>query len=647
MKQCLEYRPEIDGLRGVSILLVVIYHFFPKALTGGFIGVDIFFVISGFLITGISKSRYRDESWSTLSFYSARIRRLFPSLLLVIGFSLFIGWFSLLPSEYLGLGRHAKAGLGFFENFALSRESGYFGEAIGFKPLAHIWSLSIEEQFYLMFPLLVLFTKGWERHGVKTMSIILLGSLLTNLYRAYIDPSDIYLAPAARCWELMSGAVLSLLLTKTPPKEGGLNRQSRILPILVELLAICGLLLMVIPAFWISETTIFPGWPATLPVIGALITIHLGSRSRLIRGVLTNRPIILIGLISYPLYLWHWVLRSFLLLELGLEPSFLSRCLTLLMSGLIAYACYRWVEAPFRKTARQGFATALLLAGAVIVALAASLIVGAKGFPNRFPEHVDNAEIIEESYPSEWRLRSCLLKGSQTPDNLGDECVTDPLELADTAKHDIKVLLWGDSYAAHLYPGLKSFQNAEAKVTQINMVACFPGKGFRSKNSQNCWMLYDFVISHLAQHHYDLVILAANWESYGRERIEGDFISTLKELNTVSPNNVVIFGPPPRWSMPLGKLMAKKYHRFNKQEFPERLSDGLSQETFELDQRMERIVTAQNMGYISIVGHLCDHNGCLVRRGPKLMSVDEGHLSLEASHLLFDSLKDLTGRHDH
>ena len=125
-------------------------------------------------------------------------------------------------SEYLGLGRHAKAGLGFFENFALSRESGYFGEAIGFKPLAHLWSLSIEEQFYLMFPLLVLFTKGWEHHGVKTMSIILLGSLLTNLYRAYIHPSDIYLAPATRCWELMSGAVLSLLLTKTPPKEGGL-----------------------------------------------------------------------------------------------------------------------------------------------------------------------------------------------------------------------------------------------------------------------------------------------------------------------------------------------------------------------------------------------------------------------------------------
>jgi peptidoglycan/LPS O-acetylase OafA/YrhL len=227
MKQSFEYRPEVDGLRGVSILLVVIYHFFPKALPGGFIGVDIFFVISGFLITGISRSRYLDAKWSILSFYSARIRRLFPSLLLDIAFSLLIGWYSLLPSEYLGLARHAKAGLGFFENFVLSRESGYFGGTIGLKPLAHLWSLSIEEQFYLMFPLLVLFTKGWERHGIKIMTLILLGSFLTNLYRTYIVPSDVYLAPATRFWELMSGAVLSLLHTKTPKNKSNIRSKER------------------------------------------------------------------------------------------------------------------------------------------------------------------------------------------------------------------------------------------------------------------------------------------------------------------------------------------------------------------------------------------------------------------------------------
>lgn len=646
MKQSFGYRPEIDGLRGISILLVVIYHFFPRVLPGGFIGVDIFFVISGFLITGICRSRYLDSSWSALTFYSARIRRLFPSLLLVIAFTLLIGWYSLLPSEYLGLARHAKAGLGFFENFVLSRESGYFGGTIGLKPLAHLWSLSIEEQFYLMFPLLVLFTRGWERHAIKIMTFILLGSFLTNLYRAYLVPSDVYLAPATRFWELMSGALLSLIKTKTHQREGHLNSQAESSSAFGELFSICGLLLIVIPAFWISETTIFPGWLAVLPVVGALTLIHLGTRHRTIRCILTNKPIILIGLISYPLYLWHWVLRSFLLLDLGLEPSALSRCVTLLISLLLAYACYRWVETPIRQSNRQKVTTALLLLSAALVALSASIIVGAKGFPHRFPELVD-AEKIDPVFPSEWRMRSCLLNGSQTPEDLADECFADSLDATDTSRRRMRVLLWGDSYAAHLYPGLKSFQNGAANITQINMVACFPEKGFRSKNSQNCWMIYDFVMSHLSKHYYDLVIVAANWDSYPGRTTERGLSSTLNELKAVFPNDVVLFGPPPRWSMPLGKIMAKKYRRFNNHGLPERLTDSLSQEPFELDERMAKIATSKDIGYISIIRHLCDHNGCLARRGSQLMSMDDGHLSAEASHALFDSITDLTGRQSH
>ena len=160
-------------------------------------------------------------------------------------------------------------------------------------------------------------------------------------------------------------------------------------------------------------------------------------------------------------------------------------------------------------------------------------------------------------------------------------------------------------------------------------------------------MLYDFVMSHLRQHPYDLVIVAANWDSYPSNAIDQDFASTLRQLKAISSGNIVIFGPPPRWSMPLWKLMAKKYRRFNNQGLPARVKESLSQEAFELDERMANMASSQDLGYISILEHLCDQNGCLARRGSQLMSVDDGHLSPEASHALFDSITDITGRQQH
>ena len=319
----------------------------------------------------------------------------------------------------------------------------------------------------------------------------------------------------------------------------------------------------------------------------------------------------------------------------------------MMIAALLAYACYRWIETPIRQSKRRTMFSLLLLATAAAVTLAASVIVGEKGFPSRFPDLVDNAEIIKEVFPSEWRIHRCLLKGIQTPDDLATECFADSHDVSKTHKNQISVLLWGDSYAAHLYPGLKSFQDGVANITQINMVACFPSKGFQSKNSQNCWMLYDFVMSHLAQHRYDLIIVAANWDSYPWDIIEGDFTSTLRELKAVSPNSIVVFGPPPRWTTPLWKVMATKFRRFSTQGLPERLREDLSQKPYELDARMARIASSQNVGYISIIEHLCDQNGCLARRGSQLMSVDDGHFSSEASHALFDSITDITGRQHH
>ncbi|HEY5757135.1 MAG TPA: acyltransferase family protein, partial [Steroidobacter sp.] len=366
------YRPAVDGLRGVAVLAVLGFHAFPENVPGGYVGVDVFFVISGFLITSIIARQLTHADFSFSDFYWRRVRRLFPALILVLAATLALGWLLLLPNEFKQLGKHATAAAAFVANFALWRESGYFDTAAEFKPLLHLWSLGIEEQFYLVWPA-VLVTL-WKRRTalLVVLSTLVLASFVLSVSLAQSAPIANFYWPVSRFWELGAGCLLALSMEQraaTGLERGYSTAVSNILPI-----AGLALILASIAAF--DTSTPFPGWPALLPVTGSLLILATPGDGWFQRHVMGSRYLVWAGLISYALYLWHWPLLSFLnILEAGLPPLAL-RWLALVSSFLLAWLTYRYVELPIRRRTEPRFnfrlAAAAAVAGAAGVAIYAS-----------------------------------------------------------------------------------------------------------------------------------------------------------------------------------------------------------------------------------------------------------------------------------
>lgn len=310
-----KYRPDIDGLRALSILLVVIFHAYPKFLRGGFVGVDIFFVISGYLITSIIFKGLSENKFSLLDFYSRRIKRIFPSLITVLIFCLVAGWFILLGSEYESLGKHVAAGATYISNFILYKESGYFDIDSQLKPLLHLWSLSIEEQFYLVFPLILIVAARVRFNFLIVISLLFLMSFGLNIFQVNTSPSKAFFFPHTRFWELLFGSAVAYVnfygRSNFDLAMNHLcsNKSPKFTP---NLLAWTGFLLIFVA--WIGfnyETISYPSGWALAPAIGAVLLILAGEKAWLNEKFFSSKAMVGIGLISYPLYLWHWPLLSF------------------------------------------------------------------------------------------------------------------------------------------------------------------------------------------------------------------------------------------------------------------------------------------------------------------------------------------------
>jgi peptidoglycan/LPS O-acetylase OafA/YrhL len=299
----LPYRSDIDGLRALAVLGVVFYHAFPGKLPGGFIGVDIFFVISGYLISGILYKGHREGGFSYAEFYARRIRRLFPALITVLLLCLAYGWLVLLPDEYEQLGKHTAAGTIFAQNFVFWKESGYFDKAAELKPLLHLWSLAVEEQFYIVFPLLMILLQKKPKILIPSMIILLVVSFIANLVMSRQSPeTDFYLTPN-RGWEFLGGSLLVWWHYDKGHEEE--------VPRYREALSWMGVTLIVAGMTRLNEYQAFPGWRALLPVIGTLLIIEGGRQAWLNKVILSNPVVVWVGLISYPLYLFHWPALSF------------------------------------------------------------------------------------------------------------------------------------------------------------------------------------------------------------------------------------------------------------------------------------------------------------------------------------------------
>jgi peptidoglycan/LPS O-acetylase OafA/YrhL len=291
-----KYRPDIDGLRALAIVPVVLFHAFPSVIHGGFIGVDIFFVISGFLIASILIQDINADRFSILNFYSRRIRRIFPALITVLFSALIAGWFLLLDTEYLQLAKHIVASAGFSSNFVLWSESGYFDNDATTKPLLHMWSLGIEEQFYIVWPLLLFFlVRKTKNHKFYLLSLTVI-SFAANIYLiGRMANVAAFYNPLTRFWELAIGGILAILMMR---KERLIQHT-----FLTHLFSLLGIGLIALGFSVIHESKTFPGWWALMPVFGTTFLIAAGPAT-FVNRLLANRLFAGIGLISYPLYLW-------------------------------------------------------------------------------------------------------------------------------------------------------------------------------------------------------------------------------------------------------------------------------------------------------------------------------------------------------
>jgi peptidoglycan/LPS O-acetylase OafA/YrhL len=609
-----QYRPDVDGLRAIAVMLVLNYHAFPEAMPGGFIGVDIFFVISGFLITGIIARELDLGRFSLLGFYARRIRRIFPALIVVLCATLVLGWLGMLPAAYAQLGSDVFASAAFFANIALLLQSGYFDAESAKKPLLHLWSLGIEEQFYLFWPLLLMLATRVRLSIVAMASILGVGSFLLNVALIGSDPVATFYLPFTRAFELLAGAVLARGWNRGSQTGGASN-----------LRAFIGVALIAVAAGVLDSHRAFPGWWGVLPVVGTTLLLSAPS-AWMCRVVLASPPLVWIGLISYPLYLWHWpLLVFFAIIKFG-PLTLPERELILLASALLAWATYWYVERPFRFGAPNPRRIVGLCAGTVLIAVAGAVIVWGRGFDFRLPAEIRTMANVP-TQNSKWRFHRCLLDLSHEM-SFADDCV-------DRNRRPL-VLVWGDSTAGALMPGLlKAQETRNFGIGQLTSSSCIPALNADIPSTPNCRAINDKVLSLAREIRPDIVVLHGTWEKY-LDHVAETVVALKKETTA----RVVVLGAVPAWRRGLPSEVIR-YFMLHRRLIPRYSSDAAPSNVYDAVMRAKLVPLGAE--FISASDALCNADGCLSRIGDSagdISASDQVHLTEKGSEYLIDSVID-------
>ena len=630
-----KYRTDIDGLRAIAILAVIGFHAFPEIFTGGFIGVDVFFVISGFLISTIIFTSLDRNSFSFAEFYVRRIRRIFPALLLVLSACFAAGWFALLPGEYKQLGKHIAGGSGFISNFILWNESGYFDNAAETKPLLHLWSLGIEEQFYIAWPLLAWI--AWEtrlRFLYLTIAIALL-SFLLNVRETGINTVNAFYLPDTRFWELMLGSILAIISSRQDTATGPANtsfalpalsrfRQVLDSPQSRSLQSILGVILIATGLFAITKKSNFPGWWALLPAAGAVLVISAGSGAWLNRTVLSNPLLVWIGLISYPLYLWHWPLLSYSRIMEGGMPSAPQRMVLIASSFLLAWLTYRFVERPVRSGGGDTIKISVLVSLMAITGYVGYNCYQRDGLGFRYPEIVQEFATFNYDYSGIYREGTCFLREDQTYTAF-NECEPHGL---DPGKPSI--LIWGDSFSAHLYPGFSANFGNESNIIQRTASGCPPIMDLDIGDRPYCREINNQIFQYIQKQRPEKIILAAEWPRYDWPKLW----NTVVLLRKTGFTNIDLVGPVPLWLDGLPKQLYLKYRSDAFHRIPDRMWYGINPDFFEFEVYLSEFAKKMKLNYISPKKILCNEDGCITRlgdTGDSLTACDYGHLTKAGS----------------
>jgi peptidoglycan/LPS O-acetylase OafA/YrhL len=496
----LAYRPDIDGLRGLAVLLVVAYHAFPDFRTGGFVGVDVFFVISGYLITQIVLGSLQTRTFSLAEFYRRRVRRIVPALLAVMTTCCIVAWFLLLPGELQWFGRSLAWCASFLANIFFARAGGYFLRAAESFPLLHLWSLGVEEQFYFAWPVLLLVA---AKYGVtvRVLAIVIVTSLAISIWGAWYSPTPYFFYPTSRGWELAVGGLLAAWQSDARRKAPSdvLWSGGR------QLGSLAGITLIVAGGvFWTADKAI-PGLWSALPTAGAALLIAADGRALVSRCLLCNRPMIFTGKISYPLYLWHWPLFSFTHIVLGHPPPVALAAAECVIAFAAAYATYRWIEAPIRYGRAGRNAVPALLAGLVCL-----LLIGIGATKGWMPGRLSgpavmawDAAVRDWRFPSESEFGQGSKFGFATLSSRGAG----------------KAVFIGDShlqqYWSRMAQVIDSHGDSARSAVLVTRAGCpmLPGLNVRGRG-HDCNNHFDFAMAQALKPDVDTVVFGAFWENY-------------------------------------------------------------------------------------------------------------------------------------
>jgi peptidoglycan/LPS O-acetylase OafA/YrhL len=528
----ISYQAHVDGLRAVAVLSVIAFHAFPTRITGGFIGVDIFFVISGFLISGIILGGLRQGSFTFSDFYSRRIRRIFPALTVVLAATLVLGYLLLFPSEFHNLGKHALGGALFVANVTLWQDAGYFDIAAELKPLLHLWSLGVEEQFYLLWPLFLFVCHKRRWNTLWITGLIFLASFAFNVWASGNKPiANFFLLPG-RFWELMAGSMLAQLQVGGESASAvlGLERSATAR----ESVAIAGIALVVTAVFEIDRNTVFPGWAALAPVLGTCLLIAAGPQAWINRRLLAHPTAVFVGLISYPLYLWHWPLFAYARIT-SPDGHSMATSTALILAGtalLLAWATYRWVEKPIRFGHRK--------LGKVVPALCVSMgvmaLTGAMAFADQLHSRLTNPSIyiIEEAI-ADWNYPTADSNFKRA----GDFRL-----LREKGARRTSALFVGDSHMEQYWSKVKALVDEKGAKTRSAVFATSAGcpplpHANRVAPGFFCDKFFEFAMDTAHNPDIDTVVFGAAWEAYflvrGRSATPPNAI-----FSTYDPSRVIL-----------------------------------------------------------------------------------------------------------
>ncbi|MDH5434144.1 MAG: acyltransferase [Gammaproteobacteria bacterium] len=650
-----KYRSDIDGLRAIAVLSVVFFHSGLSIFSGGYVGVDVFFVISGYLITTIIVREIQDDNFSISRFYERRFRRILPALTVMVFFTLIFGSILLSPKSVIDLGQSAISTALFVSNLLFYSEAGYFDTAAELKPLLHTWSLAIEEQYYIFFPwLLILIAKVDTRHYLRWILSLTLLSLIASIFLTESNPSGAFYWLHTRAWELFVGSLLAINAIPAPKSKT-----------IREINSIIGLAMILYSIFAFTGDTAFPGYAAILPVLGTALIIHAGSGGQsVVYRLLSIKPMVFVGLISYSLYLWHWPVIVYTKVITIHEPSHIVMAMMIGLTFVLSILSWKFVETPFRKKQLFKEKRPLLKAAGWttgILFICGAALIANRGYPDRVARITSQPFDIKDAQWEHWDDCEGVVKRIKNNESLCDMGVEN---------RETSFILWGDSHARAIASSVDfSAKNLNVSGKIATQSACPPLLLLERPDKPRCVQFNQTVLEFIADNNeITTVILAARWslavngdrfkhesgipisyidtgnqdvEQTNAQMVEAGFIRTINALKQLGKKVVIVNQVPEvGYDVPTVFMISGLTDRD--------ANHLISPTVNEYHQRIEKmnpiydqIKSIMPITFVEPASYLCNEQYCQVVLDGMPLYRDDDHLSTFGSEHIADMFNDV------